>query len=201
MEANEKKEIRRIVLELRRQMQDRNVLCRSREIFRKVEESSEYRRTDAVFVYMDVRHEVMTGEFIERALRDGKKVAVPKVDGNRMNFLYISSTDDCRPGKMGIPEPFADAGTGHDLQNADADETALMILPGVAFDSSCRRVGYGGGYYDRYLAEHRFHPTVAVAFDEQIFDRVPGDAHDICPQTIITPTRVFVSQKIAPHSL
>ena len=193
MEAPDKKEIRRSVLAIRRSMTDRDVLCRSREIFQRVADMDAYRQAETVFVYMDHKHEVMTGEFIEKTLSDGKKVAVPRVEGDRMHFWYISSTADCTPGIMGIPEPYAGEKNGRRLRRADADETALMILPGLAFDGERHRVGYGGGYYDRYLAEHPLHPTVAVAFDDQLFDHVPCSAHDIRPQVIVTPTRVYLT--------
>ena len=67
----------------------------------------------------------------------------------------------------------------------------LIIMPGVAFDDDCRRIGHGGGYYDRYLAEHPDLRTVAVAFELQVQDKVPDEPHDIRPQFVVTEKRII----------
>ena len=88
---------------------------------------------------------------------------------------------------MGILEP---------EEGALADGAdALVIMPGVAFDRDRRRIGYGGGYYDRYLAAHPCLPTIAVAFDCQVLDEVPYDEYDIRPQILVTETSVYEDGK------
>lgn len=72
-----------------------------------------------------------------------------------------------------------------------ADETALLLVPGVAFDKDRHRCGYGKGFYDRYLSRHTQHATVAMALDFQIVETVPSDVYDICPQMLITPTMIY----------
>ena len=69
--------------------------------------------------------------------------------------------------------------------------TAFMLIPGVAFDPACHRVGYGQGFYDRYLEAHVQHPTVALAFDFQIKEAVPFEETDICPQMVLTETTEY----------
>ena len=66
-----------------------------------------------------------------------------------------------------------------------------MIVPGVAFDPQRHRIGYGQGFYDRYLSVHREHTTFAVAFDFQVLNRVPAEAADICPSLLITESRTY----------
>ena len=73
----------------------------------------------------------------------------------------------------------------------DEEEDALMIMPGVAFDTKRHRIGYGGGFYDRYLQEHKKHPTAAAAFDFQLFDEVPYESTDICPDCLVTPSCIY----------
>ena len=71
------------------------------------------------------------------------------------------------------------------------EEEGLMLMPGVAFDEHCHRVGYGGGYYDRYLEKHPGLVHIALAFEFQVFPEVPFEAHDILPQMIVTETRMI----------
>ncbi|MGI6056772.1 MAG: 5-formyltetrahydrofolate cyclo-ligase [Bilifractor sp.] len=185
----DKKELRKIVFSRRRKASDEEVKEKSRAIFEQIMRSDHYRNASSVFCYMDHKHEVMTREFIEQCWRDGKKVAVPKVNGKIMNFYYIEYFGQLEPGVMGILEPVTHC--PGIVQNADHDEDALFIIPGVAFDGERHRIGYGGGYYDKYQAEHTWHTTMAVAFEFQIFDAVPFDAYDICPRYLVTENRII----------
>ncbi|MCI6637120.1 MAG: 5-formyltetrahydrofolate cyclo-ligase [Bilifractor sp.] len=185
----DKKELRKIVFARRREASDEEVTQKSRAIFAQIRNTAHYRNASSVFCYMDHKHEVMTREFIEQCWRDGKKVAVPKVNGKIMNFYYIEYFGQLAPGIMGILEPITHC--PGIVQNADHDENALFIIPGVAFDEKRHRVGYGGGYYDKYQAEHTQHTTIAVAFEFQVFDAVPFDAYDICPRYLVTEDRIL----------
>jgi 5-formyltetrahydrofolate cyclo-ligase len=154
-----------------------------------VEELDVYRQAETVFAYVDHANEVMTRDFIRRALRGGKNVAVPKVEGEKMRFWYMTDFSQLRPGIFGIEEPV----TGEEGMSVCADdaEDALMIVPGVAFDSGCHRVGFGGGFYDRYLQTHPLHETIAVAFEEQIYASVPCEDHDRLMHMVVTPSRII----------
>lgn len=109
------------------------------------------------------------------------RVAVPRVEGREMDFYEIHSMEDLEPGYQGILEPKADC------PEVEARE-GFMLLPGLAFDREGNRVGYGGGYYDRYLERYGSERllTVAVAFDYQVVDHIEGEVHDIRPQIILT---------------
>ncbi|MGN0361988.1 MAG: 5-formyltetrahydrofolate cyclo-ligase [Bilifractor sp.] len=185
----DKKELRKTVFARRRAASDEEVQRNSQAIFSRITESACYQSASSVFCYMDHKHEVMTRSFIERCWQDGKRVAVPKVNGRDMNFYYIEYFGQLESGIMGILEPITHC--PGIVQNADADEDALLIVPGVAFDENRGRCGYGGGYYDRYLAAHTRHTTIAVAFEFQIFDRIPSDEHDIRPQYLATEKRII----------
>lgn len=180
----EKKEIRKIVFARRKAATDEEVLEKSRMIAKKVRETEAYQKADTVFVYMDYKHEVMTGPIIDMCREDGKTIAAPRVEGKEMTFIRIDSDEQFGPGCMGIREPqYGDS--------ADNIENALIIIPGVAFDKAKHRVGYGGGFYDKYQEMHTQHSTIAVCFEFQLFDEVPFDSYDICPQMVITEKRVL----------
>lgn len=105
--------------------------------------------------YADYNHEVITRYIIEQAWKDGKEVAVPKVFGKDMVFYKLTDFSQLESGYFGIPEPKEDGETV-------SWETAMMVMPGVAFDVNCNRVGYGGGFYDRFLEKHPQISRVAV---------------------------------------
>lgn len=135
------------------------------------------------------RNEWDTRPLIEAARAAGKRVVLPRVDESMRMLELFEVTDlarDVRPGYRGIDEPCAHCAP---VAAASID---WVLVPGVAFDPACRRLGYGGGFYDRLLplvpAEA---PRVSGAFDVQIVERVPAAPHDIAVDTIVTESRSF----------
>ena len=155
----------------------------SQQIADKVYETELYKNAETIYTYVAYNREVETKIIIEQAWKDGKKVAVPRVEGDVMNFYLFQSFDERAPGCMGIPEPVTSIPA--------SDESALMIMPGVAFDRKKNRVGYGGGFYDKYLEAHPGLGKLAVAFEFQFMDEVPVEPTDICPEMIITETTIY----------
>ena len=109
---------------------------------------------------------------LEQAIRDGKKVAVPKVYGDTMKFIYLEDLTQVEKSDMGIPEPVAD-------EPVAEDQTALVLMPGLAFDKEGHRIGYGGGFYDKFLMAEPNHPTVALCYDFQMYDHLDTEEFDI----------------------
>lgn len=180
----EKKEIRKLVFARRRAADPAALLADSEIICKKVMETEAFQNASAIYVYMDCKGEVSVRPLLETAWKLGKKTAAPRVTGpGQMRYYYISSYGDVAPGYYQIPEPVT--------QEEACDETALLIVPGVAFDANRHRCGYGQGFYDRYLAAHTEHPTIALAFDFQIMEQVPANAFDRLPQMLITEKEVF----------
>lgn len=142
-------------------------------------ETAQYRDCRALYAYLSFNQEVRTDPIIERAWADGKRVAVPKVIGREMIFIWLDSFDVLRSGYYGIPEPVGDGPV------AD-DRTALVLMPGLAFDPEGHRVGYGGGFYDRFLEAEPNHPLVALCYDFQMFDSLKVESHDIPVDVVIT---------------
>lgn len=180
----EKKEIRRLVFGRRREADEGAMRAASQEICRRVIDTPAFQSASAIYVYMDCKGEVSVRPLLETAWRMKKRTAAPRVTGpGEMRYYYLSSYRDLKPGYCGIMEPATD--------EEAREENALLIVPGVAFDRNCRRCGYGQGFYDRYLAAHPGHPTIALAFEFQIMEEIPADSHDVRPQMLITEKEIY----------
>jgi len=147
-----------------------------------------------IMCYMDFKNEVMTRDFIRQCLVSGKRVALPLVEkgaDGRKNISAYEIKDEQRdvsPGTYGILEP--NPAVTKLVKPTDID---LIIVPGVVFDEGKYRIGYGGGYYDRFLPKVR--PDcikAAPAFELQIVDKVPREEHDIPVDIIITEKRIIL---------
>ncbi len=195
MEKNRKTEIRTEVKQRRAKADPTNLHEASLRIMERFTELSEYADTKVLLAYVDAKREVETRLLMHQAWKDGKKVAAPRVDGNGiMYYYYIENLEDLEPGSFGIMEP---------KQTCALCETeeGLLLMPGVAFDIRCHRVGYGGGYYDRYLEKHPGLVHIALAFEFQVFDEVPWEIHDILPEMIVTEERILRPEKKGKKTL
>ena len=182
----DKKEIRKIVKLKKSKLSNREVLVYSHKVCEKFLAQDFYKKADVIYPYLAYNTEIVTDEIIEQAWRDGKKVAVPKVlDDGLMEFYYIDSFDGISEGYCGIPEPAGGI--------VAKDEKVLILMPGLAFDREHNRIGYGGGFYDRYLeryADTNF-TKVSLAYDFQIFDALEVEEHDQKIDAVITEDEVF----------
>ena len=134
--------------------------------------SEAYRQAKSIYGYLPYNQEVRTVPMLEQALRDGKRVAVPKCYGDEMRFIWMEDLSKVEKGYAGIPEPVEDGPV------AD-DETALVLMPGLAFDPEGHRIGYGGGFYDRFLAKEPEHPTLALCYAFQMLPKLETEEFDI----------------------
>lgn len=156
---------------------------KSLAIFKKVAAHPFFLRADSVYCYVDYRREVGTRNLIEECWRVGKRVAVPKVEGNKMQFYYIQHFSDLTEGYRGISEPQKGA--------LACEKNALVIMPGAAFDHMRNRIGYGKGFYDRFLHIHPDFHTIALAFSCQMVDEIIADAYDVRPEILITEEQTY----------
>ena len=168
----DKKELRRGIRERKRAMTEEEIVTRSAALGKAFAASELYRSAKTIYGYLPYNQEVRTVPMLEQALRDGKKVAVPKVIGDEMVFIYLDDLSQVEKGYAGIPEPIAN-------EPVAQDETALVLMPGLAFDRKGNRMGYGGGFYDKFLADEPEHPTVALCYGFQMVDSIPTDDYDI----------------------
>ena len=169
-----KKEIRRTVRERRHGLTPEQEESGSGRILSYVCSLKEYQEADLIYCYVDYNHEVRTWPIMERAMKDGKQVAVPRVDGSAMDFYRITGREDLESGYSGILEPKQGLPVVSEEDFAGgAGRRALFLMPGVAFDREHHRVGYGGGFYDRYLEARPQLVTAALAYECQMFETVP----------------------------
>jgi 5-formyltetrahydrofolate cyclo-ligase len=131
-----------------------------------------YQEAKTLYGYLPYNQEVRTEPIILQALKDGKKVAVPKVYGDTMRFICLENLEGIEKGYAGIPEPVADAPVAE-------DETALVLMPGLAFDKEGHRIGYGGGFYDKFLSTEPNHPTVALCYGFQMLPKLETEEFDV----------------------
>jgi 5-formyltetrahydrofolate cyclo-ligase len=183
-----KQHIRKQIYAARKTYTDDQIRLWSEDITGRVTELPVFKRAERILAYADYNHEVMTRYLIEEAWKAGKQVAVPKVAGKDMQFYLLEDFSQLEPGYFGIPEPVR--GEAVDWQDA------LMIMPGVAFDKENHRVGYGGGFYDRFLEKHPQISRVAVAFSFQILEQVPVETTDIFPQILVTEKEVYCRKEL-----
>ena len=176
----DKKALRREIGEKKRALSEAQIEARSRVLADRLFAAEQYRQCKSLYAYLSFNQEVRTSPIIERAWADGKRVAVPKVIGRDMVFIWIDSFDNLAPqGAYNITEPIEDGPVADDA-------TALVLMPGLAFDPEGRRVGYGGGYYDRFLEKEPDHPLVALCYDFQLVDHLEVEAHDVPVDVVIT---------------
>jgi 5-formyltetrahydrofolate cyclo-ligase len=165
----------------------------SQRIAERVLALPQWQAAQGVLLTLPFRSEWDAARVARAALAQGKQVVVPRVDAPaRVLELHriTSLAEDIVPGYRGIPEP------RHTLPSATTAEVDLALVPGVAFDERGRRLGYGGGYYDRLLPLLRREAMrVAGAFDQQIVPEVPAAAHDLGVDLIVTPTRTLVAPR------
>ena len=168
----DKAALRKMIREKKRAMtqaQINEASCRLGELFTA---SELYQKAKTIYGYLPYNQEVRTVPMLEKALQDGKRVAVPKVYGDKMKFIYMTDLSEVSEGYAGIPEPIADGPIADDL-------TALVLMPGLAFDPQGHRIGYGGGFYDKFLAEEPNHPTIALCYDFQMLPALETEEYDI----------------------
>ena len=145
-------------------------------------------KAEWVYVFVSYGTEADTRMLIDFLLKSSfHRVAVPRVAGSEMEFYEIKSLDGLKPGYNGIPEP----SSGRPLPGKDC----IMFMPGLVFDKYHGRIGYGGGYYDRYISWHNKERIlkVAIAYDFQILkdERIEMEPHDIKPDVIITEKALY----------
>ena len=167
-----KKELRAQIRAQKRAMTTEEIQQRSNALAQLFLESDAYRQAKTIYGYLPYNQEVRTTPMLEQALKDGKRVAVPKCYGDEMRFIYMDDLSLVEKGYANIPEPIADGPIGD-------DPTALVLMPGLAFDREGHRIGYGGGFYDKFLAAEPEHPTLALCYEFQMMDHLETEEFDI----------------------
>lgn len=186
----DKEHIRKEIYEKRSLLTNEYILTESNKIIDLLMKQPEYVMADVILTYVSFEQEVETIPLILASLHLNKRVAVPKImKKGIMEFIEISNINDLRPGKFGILEPVSKIPITY-----NPAKRYLAIMPGLAFDRKLHRIGYGGGYYDRYFnCIKNIHLTsIAIAFDFQIYEEIPSEKYDFRPDKIITPSEILI---------
>ena len=168
----DKKVLRASIRDQKRAMSTFEIESLSALLAEKFFNTQQYKTASTIYGYLPYNQEVRTVPILQRALEDGKTVAVPKVIGDQMIFVVMNDLSNVEKGYAGIPEPIENGPEAN-------DPYALVLMPGLAFDPKGHRIGYGGGFYDRFLEKEPNHPTVALCYAFQIFPDLETQDHDI----------------------
>lgn len=173
----DKETLRREMRSKRQAMREEEIAAASIDLAALLFAHPLYRAAKTIYVYLSAKQEVRTDGIIRQARLDGKQIAAPKVCGDELCFFWLEADTRLQSGSFGILEPA-------DGKEAD-NPTALVLLPGLAFDRLGHRLGYGGGYYDRFLARETEHPTIALCYGFQLLDRLPHEPHDSTADAVL----------------
>ena len=185
----DKKQLRKDLLARRSALPAEERRQNDQAIFRRLAAMPEWQAAETILLFLDFRGEVSSDPLIRRGLAEGKRICAPKtiVDERRLIPLRILDADDLIIGAYGIREP-RDA----DELRVPVDEIDAVILPGVGFDRQGGRLGYGGGYYDRFLPQLRPDvPKIAVAYELQVLQEVPLEPHDTRLNALVTEAGIW----------
>ena len=183
-----KRSLRSHALAQRRALSHESWLAHSHSAQQNILDLNEYHDAKSIALYSAAHNEIDTTLIAMAALGAGKRLLYPVVSGNKMFLRRIEQLDSLQKGAFGILEPDAN---GFDYQ---ADEADLIIVPGIAFDHSGHRIGYGKGFYDRFLHQQ---PCLAahligLCHDFQLLDvLIPVDTHDIAVEMVVTDSQVM----------
>jgi len=185
-DSPERESLRSFLLEKRDNTSFDFMKIASEKIQKKLKKINAFRDAQKIGVYYPIGSEILTQDIIQELLSNGKDVFLPKVIGENMEFRKITDFSSLEKGSFDIMEPKDDCAIDNDLE--------VVIVPTVGISPSGVRLGYGHGFYDRYLAEHKS-VTISLTMEKQIIKKIPKSEHDIMIDWIITEERVVETQR------
>jgi len=187
--------LRKNILAARDQLPRKEIAAKSQAIQQTLLNLEQIKNRQSIFVYVSFRSEVATFDLIDLLIDMGKRVIVPitRVREKRLDAIHITNpATDLQPGYCMIPEPKEELCRTNQVA---PEEIETILLPGSVFDERGGRFGYGGGYYDRFLAKNPAATRIGLAFDLQIIDQAPLSAHDQILDLVVTETRIITGRK------
>ena len=173
-----KKQMRKEMLLHRKNMSDTEVAKKSAQIIEQIMKDADFAKATTIMAYMPVNQEVDVRPLIEYALSKGKRVVLPVTKGLEMYPVRLKSMNELIPGEYGIPIPSSN-------ERIPVNEIEYIIVPGVAYDETGGRIGYGGGYYDRFLPWTSA-ITCGVCYEFQIVARIESDETDVKVHKVVS---------------
>ena len=190
-----KQRLRKQILAQRNSLSPEQVATKSNSIASRLFSLPEYRQATSVMAYADFRNEVRTGLILDHILAQGKKLFLPVTQVPEKRLLPAQVSDlakDLAPGTWGITEPTENCPRLKNYHDID-----LVIVPGLVFDRSGNRLGYGGGFYDRFLPQVKKEAVlVALAFEMQMKKQIHPGYYDVSMDLLITERRILNFHKI-----
>lgn len=188
-DMNGKSEIRKRMIAMRNAIPREEIEEKSRVIQKQVTELEEIRLASTLMVFLSFGSEVLTDDLIRWCWGEGKRIVVPfcRLESRELTACRIDGFDELEPGHYGIRAPKEGL-----LRPVEGGEIEVILVPAVAFDRRGYRVGYGGGYYDRFLPAAPQAAKIGVAFSSQIIEEIPVDVHDLPVDVIVTEREVIV---------
>lgn len=189
-----KKEFRKKVISLRKEKDNDFIKKNSDIITDKLLQMECVKNAHTIMLYLDFNNEVSTNSLISKLIYQGKIVASPITLKEERKLIPTQIKDlenGIQVGAYNIREPKSDCSSTIDIKDLD-----IVIVPAVAYDKDCYRLGYGGGFYDRFLENLREDAVaIGIAFDLQIFDEIPKESHDAQLDYIVTESRILTPLK------
>lgn len=189
----DKKTLRREILAKRAELSKNEHISLSREVFKRLKDTQYYKNAKNIFVFISFGSEIDTHEFIKEGIKEGKNILVPITIHKTREMIpsLLKDFNELAPGYFNILSPKKEF-----ERPVDPKEIDLVVVPGAVFDKRGYRVGYGGGFYDRFLSNkvRKEVPKIAVGFDLQIIEQVPTNEFDF-PVDFITTEKEIIECK------
>lgn len=178
-----KKDLRKKYNQIRDSISNFDLDMKSKVIEEKILNLDYINKYEIFLIYINIKSEVKTKSLMQKLILLNKKVFVPKIIDDEMCFIEINSLDNLELGKYNIPEPIK----GQIYKG----ERALVIVPGIVFSSEKYRIGYGKGYYDKFISKNRQNFYLGICFENQIIDKFDFDKFDEKLDAIITEENII----------
>ncbi len=185
-DSPERKSLRSFLLEKRDNTSFDFMKIASGKIQKRIKKINSYRVAQKIGVYYPIGSEILTQDIIQELLSNGKEVFLPKVIEKEMEFRKIIDFSSLEKGSFDIMEPKEDCEIDNDLD--------VVLVPTVGISPIGVRLGYGHGFYDRFLAKHKS-VTISLTFEKQIVKKIPKSEHDIIIDWVITEDRILETQR------
>ncbi len=179
-----KNSIRKSLLLKRRQIPEEKRIQASEKICEYLIHNPMIQKTAILYLYIAKEPELSLMPLLHWSLEQGKCIGVPKVHGETMDFYQLTTLEQLSQGAFGILEP------NDDCPLLQAKES-ICLVPGVGFDKSGNRMGYGKGYYDKYFSQYPDLIRLGVSYEEQVVEQIPADAYDKKMHMVMTPNMQY----------
>ena len=184
---SEKTSLREFLLEKRDGTSFDLMKIASKSILKKLKKIESFRNAQKIGAYYPIGSEILTQDIMQEALSEGKEVFLPKVVGKNMEFRKIENFSNLENGSFDIMEPRNECPVDNNLD--------VILVPTVGISPTGVRLGYGHGFYDRFLAENKIE-TISLTLEKQIIKNIPRSNHDVIINWIVTEDRVIDTSDI-----